>query len=104
MKILGCGGNGRILFECETYLAIDTIDAIHVYGYQLWLVSANMVSQFLIGGSQLSNQQSRSTVPPSQAIQDINSQIYDVKINYSILIKIDTEKPFLVLLKNNSQL
>lgn len=45
---------------------------------------------------------SRITPPPSQKIQDINSYIYDVKINHSILIKIDGEKPFLVLMKNNN--
>jgi hypothetical protein len=75
-----------------------------VYAYQLWLVSGNMVSEFLIGGVQLSNKQSRITPSPAQKIQDTNSQIYDVKINHSLLFKIDTEKPFLLLLKNNNQI
>ena len=104
MRIIGCGGNGRIVFECDTYLAVDKIDAIHVYGYQLWLVSANIVSSFIIGGTQLTNQQSRITAPPSQTIQDTHSQMYDIKINHSLLIKTDIEKPFLLLLKNNNQL
>jgi len=55
MRILACGSNGKILFDCDTYLAFDKIDAIHVYAYQLWLVSSNMISQFQIGGNQLSN-------------------------------------------------
>jgi hypothetical protein len=75
-----------------------------VFGYQLWLVSGNMVSEFLIGGVQLSNKQTRITPPQAQKIQDISSQIYDVKINHSLLFKIDAEKPFVLLLKNNNQI
>jgi len=101
---MGCGINGKILYDCETYLAVDKIDAIHVYGYQLWLVSGNIVSEFLIGGSQLTNKLTRITSSPPQSIQDTNSQIYDVKINHSVLIKLDTEKPFLLLLKQNNQI
>jgi hypothetical protein len=83
---------------------VDKIDAIHVFGYQLWLVAGNMVNEFLIGGVQLSNKQSRITPSPTQKIQDINSQILDVKINHSLLVKLEAEKPFLLLLKNNSQI
>jgi hypothetical protein len=58
----------------------------------------------LIGGVQLSNKQTRITPPPPQKIQDVKSEIYDVKINHSILFKIDADKPLLLLLKNNSQI
>jgi hypothetical protein len=58
----------------------------------------------LIGGAQLSNKQSRITPSPAQKIQDVSSQILDVKINHSLLIKNDGEKPFLLLLKNNNQI
>lgn len=63
-----------------------------------------MVSEFLIGGVQLSNKQSRISPSPAREIQDTNSQIYDVKINHSILFKLDIEKPFLLLLKHNNQI
>ncbi len=53
---------------------------------------------------QLGNKQSRLTVSPAQKIQDVNSFIFDVKINHSLLIKTDTDKPFLLLLKNNNQI
>jgi hypothetical protein len=104
MKVMACGSNGRIIYESDTYLAVDRIDAVHVYGYQLWLIAGNMVNEFLMGGVTLSNKQSRITPPAAQKIQDINSQIFDVKINYSLLIKIEAEKPFVLLLKNNNQI
>jgi len=104
MKVMACGSNGRIIYESDTYLAVDKIDAVHVFGYQLWLIAGNMVNEFLMGGVTLSNKQSRITPPASQNIQDINSQIFDVKINYSLLIKIEAEKPFILLLKNNNQI
>ena len=44
VKIMGCGANGKVLFECDTFLAVDRIDAIYVLGYQLWLVAGNMIS------------------------------------------------------------
>ena len=44
MKIMACGSNGKILYESDTYLAVDKIESVHVYAYQLWLVSGNMVS------------------------------------------------------------
>jgi hypothetical protein len=34
----------------------------------------------------------------------VSSQILDVKINHSLLIKNDGEKPFLLLLKNNNHI
>ena len=104
MRIFACGFNGKTLFEADTYLAVDKIEAVHVYGFQLWVVAGTMVSEFLVGGTQLTNKASRITQSPQQKIQDTNSFIYDIKINHSLLIKIDTEKPFLLLLKNNSQL
>jgi hypothetical protein len=104
MKIYACGSNGRVLYDSDTFLAVDRIESIHVYGYQLWLVSGNLVSEFLIGGVQLSNKQTRITQTPLQKIQDIKSEIYDVKINHSILFKIDADKPLLLLLKNNNQI
>lgn len=104
MRIYACGSNGRTLYQADTYLAVDKIEAIHVYGYQLWLVAGNMVNEFLIGGAQLSNKQTRITPSPGQNMQDVNSLIYDVKINHSILIKNDTEKPFVLLLKNNNMI
>ncbi len=90
MRIYACGANGKTLFEADTYLAVDKIESIHVYGYQLWAVTGNMVNEFLIGGTQLNNNLSRITPPPSQKIQDMNSYIYDVKINHSLLLKLDT--------------
>ena len=104
MKVYACGINGKTLYETDTYLAVDKIDAIHVFGYQLWLVAGNMINEFLIGGAQLSNKLTRITPSASQKIQDISSQMYDVKINHSLLIKIDAEKPFILLMKNNNQL
>ena len=68
MRIYACASNGRTLFEADTYLAVDRIDSIHVYGYQLWIVAGNMMNEFLIGGAQLSNKQSRITSPPQQKI------------------------------------
>ena len=44
---------------------------------------------------------SRNIPPPSQKMQDVNSYIFDVTINHSLLIKVDGDKPFLLLLKNN---
>lgn len=88
MKIYACGTNGKTLFEADTYLAVDKIEALHVYGYQLWVVSGNMVNEFLIGGGQLNNKFSRITPPPLQQIQDIDCLIFDVKINHSLLLKI----------------
>ena len=41
---MACGSNGKILYESDTYLAVDKIESVHVYAYQLWLVSGNMVS------------------------------------------------------------
>ena len=58
----------------------------------------------MIGGTNLGNKMSRITPPPSQKMQDINSYIYDVKINHSILIKVDGEKPLLLLMKNNNMI
>jgi len=104
MRIYACGMNGKTLFEADTYLAVDKIDAIYVYGYQLWVMAGNLLNEFLIGGVQLSNKQSRITASPAQKIQDVSSQILDVKINHSLLIKNDGEKPFLLLLKNNNQI
>ena len=101
-KVLACGLNGRTLFDTTTYLAVEKIDAIHVYGYSLWLVAGNIVNQFLIGGAQLSNKTSRITPPNAQAIQDVSSQVYDVGINGSLLFKEDGEKPLLLLLKGNN--
>jgi hypothetical protein len=63
-----------------------------------------MINEFLIGGVQLSNKKSRITASPVQKTEDVNSQIVDVNINHSLLLKIDTEKPFLLLLKNNNQI
>ena len=47
---------------------------------------------------------SRNIPPPSQKMQDVNSYIFDVTINHSLLIKVDGDKPFLLLLKNNSMI
>ena len=44
---------------------------------------------------------SRNIPPPSQKMQDVNSYIFDVTINHSLLIKVDGDRPFLLLLKNN---
>jgi hypothetical protein len=44
MRIYACGSNGKTLFEADTYLAVDKIDAIYVYGYQLWVVSGNLLN------------------------------------------------------------
>ncbi len=44
MRIYACGSNGKTLFEADTYLAVDKIDAIHVYGYQLWVVAGNLLN------------------------------------------------------------
>ena len=63
-----------------------------------------MVNEFLIGGTQLGNKMTRITPPPSQKMQDVNSYIFDVKVNHSLLIKVDGEKPFLLLMKNNSMI
>lgn len=43
MKIMAVTGNGKIVFEMDTFLAVDRIDAVHVYGYRLWLVANNMI-------------------------------------------------------------
>jgi len=50
----------------------------------------------------LGNKMSRNIPPPAQKMQDVNSYIFDVNINHSLLIKVDGDRPFLLLLKNNS--
>ena len=44
MKVYACGSNGRTLYEADTYLAVDKIEAIHVVGYQMWIVAGNMLN------------------------------------------------------------
>lgn len=82
------GSNLKILFEQDTYLAVDKINSIHVHGYRLFLISENMLNEFLIGGVQLMNKKSRLTQSPSQKSQDIQEQVFDAKINHSLLITI----------------
>jgi len=65
------GNNLKILFEQDTYLAVDKINSIHVYGYRLFLISENMLNEFLIGGVQLMNKKSRLTQSSSQKSQDV---------------------------------
>jgi len=65
------GSNLKILFEQDTYLAVDKINSIHVHGYRLFLISENMMNEFLIGGVQLMNKKSRLTQSPSQKSQDV---------------------------------
>jgi hypothetical protein len=48
-----------------------------------------MINEFAIGGVQLSNKKSRITASSFQKTEDINSQIVDVNINHSLLLKID---------------
>ena len=103
-RVMACGLNGRTLFDTSTYLAVEKIDAIHVYGYSMWLVAGSIVNQFLIGGAQLSNKLSRITPPSAQAIQDVSSQVYDVTVNGSLLFKLDAERPLLLLLKASNSL
>lgn len=82
------GSNLKILFEQDTYLAVDKINSIHVHGYRLFLISENMLNEFLIGGVQLMNKKSRLTQSPSQKSQDIQEQVFDAKINHSLMITI----------------
>ncbi len=65
------GSNLKILFEMDTFLAVDKIDSIHIHGYRMFLVSENMLNEFLIGGVQLQNKKSRLTQSPTQKSQDI---------------------------------
>lgn len=98
------GSNLKILFEQDTYLAVEKINNIHVCGYRLFLVSDNMVNEFLIGGVQLMNKKSRITQSPAQKSQDVQEHVCDAKINHSLMISITMEKPFLLLLKSNNQI
>ena len=82
------GSNLKILFEQDTYLAVDKINSIHVHGYRLFLISENMLNEFLIGGVQLMNKKSRLTQSPSQKSQDVQEQVFDAKINHSLMITI----------------
>ncbi len=63
-----------------------------------------MLNEFLIGGVQLMNKKSRLTQSPAQKSQDIQEQVFDTKINHSLLITITAEKPFLLLLKSSNQI
>ena len=101
---MAMGSNLKTLFEVDTYLAVDKIDSVHVHGYRLFLISENMLNEFLIGGTQLTNKKSRITQSPAQKSQDIQEQVFDAKINHSLLITIMAEKPFLLLLKSNNQI
>lgn len=65
------GQNLKIIFELDTFLAIDKIDNIFIHGYRMFLVSQNMLNEFLIGGIQLMNKKSRITQSPTQKSQDI---------------------------------
>lgn len=73
-------------------------------GYRLFLVSDNMVNEFLIGGVQLMNKKSRIMQSSSQKSQDVQELVSDAKINHSLVISITMEKPFLLLLKSNNQI
>lgn len=63
-----------------------------------------MLNEFLIGGVQLMNKKSRLTQSPSQKSQDVQEQVFDAKINHSLMITITAEKPFILLLKSNNQI
>lgn len=82
------GNNLKIIFEVDTYLAVDKVESIHIHGYRMFLVSENMINEFLIGGIQIMNKKSRITQSPQQKSQDVQEQVFNAKINHSLLITI----------------
>jgi hypothetical protein len=50
------------------------------------------------------NKKSRITQSSTQKSMDVHEQVFDSKINHSLLINIMAEKPFILLLKANNQI
>jgi hypothetical protein len=87
MKIGAAYLGGKIVFDFDTCIASDRIEKIHVSGYRLWVISGAFLNEFYMGGSQLANKMSRNTTNPSPKTEDINSFMFESKINDSILVK-----------------
>jgi hypothetical protein len=86
MHIAASSSNGKIVFDFDTYIASDKIDRIHVLGYYLWVFSGNLLNQFVMAGSQLSNKLSRKGASPASKTEDANSIMFEAKINDSLAV------------------
>lgn len=103
MHIAASTSNCKKIFDFDTNIAADRIEKIHVIGYSLWVFSGNLLNQFVLGGSQLSNKQSRKGSSATRT-EDAHSHMFESKINDSFAVADEFSKHYLIILKHSNQI